>query len=314
MQRRPPGSISRVAVPVRALLHRFGLLLVIGLSVTLMVVGKAEPEAMGRVRAAVVDVFAPVLDGLSRPVETVNQMIAEVRGLLALRTENAELTEAVARLRRWEQAARRLEHENAALRALLGLRLEAKPAFVSARVIGDSASAFVRTVLVNVGAGDGIAAGQAALTGEGLAGRVVEVGRRASRVLLVTDLNSRVPVVIEGSGERAIAAGDNSDTLRLEYLPLEYAPALGARVVTSGHGGVLPPGLPVGVVVAVGEAGVRVEPAADLARLEFVRLVAWDGPRFEPLPEAGEDGEEPVAGAPGAPEMASGQGGGASAQ
>jgi rod shape-determining protein MreC len=299
MQRRPPGSISRVAVPVRALLHRFGLVLLLGLSASLMVIGKADPEAVGRLRTAVVDVFAPVLDGLSRPVETANRLVAEVQGMMALRSENAKLTAAVERLRRWERVARRLEQQNAALRALLGLRLEPQPAFVSARVIGDSSSAYVRTVLVNAGAGDGVIAGQAALTGEGLAGRVVEVGRRASRVLLVTDLNSRIPVIVGEGRERAVVAGDNSDTLRLEYLPREFVPAVGAQVMTSGHAGALPPGLPVGVVTSAGEAGVRVRPAADLARLDYVRLVAWQAPRFEPVPEPDEPLPVPAPPAPG---------------
>ena len=292
MQRRPPGSISRVAVPVRALLHRFGLVLLLGLSASLMVIGKAEPEAVGRLRTAIADVFAPLLDGLSRPVETANRLVAEARGLMALRAENAELAQAVERLRRWERIARQLEQQNAALRALLGLRLEAQPAFISARVIGDSSSAYVRTVLVNAGAGDGVVAGQAALTGEGLAGRVVEVGRRAARVLLVTDLNSRIPAAVGEGRERAVAAGNNSDTLVLDYLPREFVPAIGAQVLTSGAAGALPPGLPIGVVVSAGADGVRVQPAADLARLDYVRLVAWQGPRFEPVPEAGGEAAE----------------------
>jgi rod shape-determining protein MreC len=290
MQRRPPGSISRVAVPVKALLNRFSFLVLLAFAATLMIVGRIEPEAVSGLRGVVVDAAAPVLDALSRPVESANRVVAEVEGLLALREENAELLRAVERLRRWELAARQLEHENAALRDLLSLRLESRPAFISARVIGDSGSAFVRTLLVNAGAGDGVERGQAAITGAGLVGRVVEVGRRASRILLVTDLNSRVPVLVEATRQRAVLAGDNSATASLQFMPRDAEIKVGARIVTSGHGGVLPPGLPAGVVSAVVDGVVRVQPLVDLGRVEYVRLLAWQGPRFEPVlpPAAGE--------------------------
>jgi rod shape-determining protein MreC len=296
MQRRPPGSISRVAVPVRALLNRFGFLALLGLAASLMIVGKIEPEAVSGLRGVVVDTAAPVLDALSRPVESGRRLVAEVEALVALREENTELLRAVERQQQWELAARRLEQENAALRALLNLRLDSRPAFISARVIGDSGSAFVRTLLVNAGAGDGVECGQAAITGAGLVGRVVEVGRRASRILLVTDLNSRVPVLVEATRQRAVLAGDNSATASLQFLPRDAEIEVGARIVTSGHGGVLPPGLPVGVVSEVVEGVVRVQPLVELGRVEYVRLLAWQGPRFEPvLPPAA--GEAPAPGA-----------------
>jgi rod shape-determining protein MreC len=218
-------------------------------------------------------------------VESGNRIVAEIDSMLTLREENAELRLAIDRLKRWELVARRMEAENAALRGLLNLRIESKPSFVTARVIGDSGNAYVRTLLANVGAVDGIVQGQAAITGEGMAGRVVEVGRRASRVLLVTDLNSRIPVVIESTRQRAVLTGDNTDTARLAFLPRDAQVTVGARVITSGHGGVLMPGLPVGVVSSITDGVVRVQPLADLGRIEYVRLVAWEGPRLEVLPE-----------------------------
>ena len=288
MPRRTSGSLSRVAVPVRALAHRFGLFLLLGAATTLMVVSKADPNSVSQLRTGIVDTAAPILDALSRPVESGKRIVAEVGGMLALRDENAELRLAVDRLRRWELAARSLETENAALRGLLNLRPESRPSFISARVIGDSGNAYVRTLLVAAGAGDGVRRGQAAITGDGLAGRVVEVGRRASRILLVTDLNSRIPVLIEATRQRAVLAGDNTDTARLTFLPGDIRIPVGARIVTSGHGGVLMPGLPVGLVSQVADGVVRVQPLADLDRLEYVRLMAWQGPRFEAMPPAPE--------------------------
>ncbi len=285
MARRNAGSLISVAVPVRALAHRFGLFLLLMTAIALMIVGKVDPDSAVVLRNGVVDTAEPILDALSRPVESGNRIVAEIDGMLALREENAALHQAIDRLKRWELVARRMEAENAALRGLLNLRVESRPSFVTARVIGDSGNAYVRTLLANVGAVDGIVQGQAAITGQGMVGRVVEVGRRASRVLLVTDLNSRIPVVIESTRQRAVLSGDNTETARLAFLPRDAQVAIGARVVTSGHGGVLMPGLPVGVVSAITDGVVRVQPLADLGRIEYVRLIAWQGPRFEALPE-----------------------------
>jgi rod shape-determining protein MreC len=110
------------------------------------------------------------------------------------------------------------------------------------------------------------------LTGEGLVGRVLEAGQRVSRVLLITDLNSRIPVRIERTRVRAILVGDNTDRPLLEYLPSHDVVAPGDRVVTSGDAGVFPPGLAIGEVVAVTETGVRVRPFVDWNRLELVRV------------------------------------------
>jgi len=274
-----------VAVPVRALAHRFGLFLLLMTAIALMIVGKVDPDSAVALRNGVVDTAEPVLDALSRPVESGNRIVAEIDGMLALREENAALHQVIDRLKRWELVARRMEAENAALRGLLNLRVESRPSFVTARVIGDSGNAYVRTLLANVGAVDGIVQGQAAITGQGMVGRVVEVGRRASRVLLVTDLNSRIPVVIEATRQRAVLTGDNTETARLTFLPRDAQVTVGARVVTSGHGGVLMPGLPVGVVSSITDGVVRVQPLADLGRIEYVRLIAWEGPRFEAMTE-----------------------------
>lgn len=283
---RPPRLSARAAAPVRAALQRFGFVALLGLAATLMAMDRADVGAARALRAVLVDAAAPVLDALSRPVESANAALAEIGALMSLRAENAELREDNARLRGWESAARALEQENAALRRAARLAAERLPVFVTGRVVGDSGSAFVRTLLVAAGARDGVAKGQAAITADGVIGRVVDVGRRASRVLLITDLNSRVPVLLERSRQRAILAGDNGALARLDYLPGGAAPAVGERVVTSGHGGLMPPGLPVGVVARAEANEVRVRPLAEFGRIDYVRLVAWTPPAFDPPPPA----------------------------
>ena len=215
---------------------------------------------------------------MSRPLDAVHDMVGEGKTLLALREENARLRAGRDRLLQWQAIARKLETENKALRELLAFVPAPGTKHISARVIGDSGGAFARTMILNAGSRDGVRKGQAVITGAGLVGRVQEVGLRSSRLLLLADLNSRVPVVIESSRVRGVVAGTNGETLRLVHLPPDVVAAPGDRIVTSGHGGALPPGLPVGIVSVVGEGGIEVEPFVDPARLEIVQVLDY-GPR-----------------------------------
>lgn len=276
--KKPAGSISHFATPVRAWVHRFAFILLVASAFGLMLLGKADTVLVERARTAVTDAVAPLLDLASRPVSTVNAMVDNVQELADLRAENASLRRENDRLRNWQSVAHRIEAENAALREWVGLVPDPGLRFVTARVIGDLGGAFARSVLVNAGRRDGVDKGQAALTSAGLAGRVVEVGQRSARVLLVTDINSRIPVLVGAGRDRAVLAGDNTAHPKLLYLAPEIEIKPGDRVVTSGHGGVFPPGLQVGVVTEAGEAALRVAPHVDWAHMEFLRLADYDLP------------------------------------
>jgi rod shape-determining protein MreC len=265
----------RLAVPVKMLSQRFALPVLVFASVVMVVLGKADALLFERVRVVFADLVSPVLGIVSQPVAAVDQLLDQVQGTFALSAENAQLRQDNARLMQWQQVAQGLTVENARLRELLNLAPDPSVSFVSTRVIANSGGSFVRSVLIDGGSRDGIARGQAAMTGAGLVGRVTEVGDRAARVLLVTDLNSRVPVAVDGSRERAVLAGDNSDRPRLLYLPARTIVKVGDRLVSSGNGGIFPPGLPVGEVAAIEDGIVRVEPYAELSRLDYLRIVNY---------------------------------------
>lgn len=274
------GSVMRLATPVKAWAQRFAFLSLIIAALALMLLGKTSSPLLDRMRAATVDAVAPILDAVSQPVATVNDMVAEARRLAQLRAENGDLRDRNARLLRWQAVARRLEAENQSLRQLMHMVADPDQRFLTARVIGDQGSAFARSVLVNAGEREGVAQGQAALTGSGLAGRVAQVGQRASRVLLLTDLNSRVPVLVGKARNRAVLAGNNSARPQALYLAPRVEIVPGDRVVTSGHGGLLPSDLPVGQVASVGDGGiVQVQPFVDFDRMEYLRLVDYALPR-----------------------------------
>ncbi len=263
----------RVTAPVKAAAQRLALPVLILVSVTMIVLGKADLLFFDRARVALADFVAPILDAVARPVATLADGVRHAENVAEVYRENTRLREENSRLLHWQQAALQLQADNRELRNLTKLVPENTASFTSARVVADSGGAFVRNVLVDAGRRDGVARGQAAVTGEGLVGRVAEIGERTARILLLTDLNSHVPVMLEASHERAMLDGDNSDQPRLVYLQPKTTAKVGDRIVTSGSGGVFAPGLPVGIVAAVDGGLVRVEPFAELTRLDMVRII-----------------------------------------
>lgn len=288
MEFRRPRFIARFAAPLRGTGQGLVLASLVIVGVGFMFLGSHGAGTVERMRTAVTDVAAPILEVLAEPVSAANRAIARVEELFHLRSENIRLREEVARLRAWRGAAHRLAAENAALRTMVGYKGPRRHAFVSARVIADGRGPFVRSMLVNAGSRNGVAKGQGVITPAGLVGRVVAVGERSARILILTDLNSRIPVVIEESRIRAILSGDNSRRPRLAFLPSWAKTRAGQRVVTSGHGGILPPGLPVGRIHSRDGNDVRIQPFVDLSRVEYVQVVD-----FQPLlpPASGDDGD-----------------------
>ena len=268
-----PGTVLKFTAPIKILAQRFAFLLLLGSSITIMAIGRADPAVFERARTAVTDFATPLLDALARPMATIANMVEEAGRLSDLRAENERLRIENDRLLEWQNIARQLESENIQLKELMAFVPDNSSHYVTVRVVGNTGGSFIRSLLVNAGTRAGVRKGQAAMTGTGLLGRVAEVGERSARVLLVTDLNSRIPVMVERSRDRAVLAGDNSEQPRLEYLTAAAQVRAGDRIVTSGYGGVFPPGLPVGSVVSVKEAGIRVQPFAEADRLEFVRLM-----------------------------------------
>jgi rod shape-determining protein MreC len=279
------GKVGRLAVPLRILFNRFAFLLMVGASVTLLGLSRAGYKPIESARVFVLDYAAPVLDVISRPVAAANALFAEIGTLMTIYADNERLTLENDRLRAWQAEARQLAQENAAFRGLLRAQPEPGMTFVSARIVGDSGGPFVRTLLLNAGGDDGVRKGEAVVNGDGLVGRVVEAGNRSSRVLLLTDLNSRVPVVLEQSRSRAVLEGDNTDILKLSFLSDIAEIQIGDRVMTSGHGGIFPAGIPVGAVSEIDGDVVRIAPLVAFGKLEFVRVLRFDFPELEPVLE-----------------------------
>jgi rod shape-determining protein MreC len=278
----------RPSAQLRATFQRTAPPLLILLSAAIIVLGKADQTMFDSLRTTLTDDAAPALDALSRPLNAAATLIERARGIVTMYQDNLRLAGENERLLQWQQVALKLSADNRDLRGLLKVVPETAVSYVTARVIANSGGGYVRTVMVNAGSEDGLARGQAAITGEGLAGRLTEVGSRAARVLLITDLNSRIPVVVEASHANAVLAGDNSGRPRMIYLGDRETVKIGDRILTSGEGGVFPPGLPVGVVAALEPGGPRIEPYVELSQLGYVLVVDYGlaGALPQPAPMA----------------------------
>jgi rod shape-determining protein MreC len=227
-----------------------------------------------RFRAQFVDWVVPNMDWALVPVTETVDLVRGFQSYAALQKQNRQLRDELKQMKAWKEAALQLEQENAKLLDLNKVRLDPALTVVTGKVLADSGSPFRQSVLLNVGSGrDGIQDGWAVTDGLGLVGRISGVGDRSSRVLLLTDSASRVPVTIQPSGQRAMLSGDNSALPVLDFIesPEEVRP--GDRVVSSGDGGVFPAGLLAGIVVLGRDGRLRLRLTADYERLEFLRVL-----------------------------------------
>ncbi|PHQ69845.1 MAG: rod shape-determining protein MreC [Sneathiella sp.] len=272
------GIAIRLAWPLKTIIQRFAFLALIAVSIALLFLGKANIGVIEGLRTTTTDIMAPVLSAISQPVDAINATVAKVQNLTNIVEENARLREENARLLKWQAVGRALSQENENYRQLLNALSDPLVLPITARVVGDSGGSFVRTLLLNAGSDDGIRVGQAAVGPLGLVGRIVEVGNSSSRVLLLTDLNSRIPAVLEKSRHKGILVGNNSASPTLEFLPNNAVVVPGDRIVTSGDGGMLPAGRPIGIVSSVSGRRIRVQTFTDWSLLEYVSVLRYDLP------------------------------------
>ena len=198
----------RRAITVILLLGLFGL----------FILWRIDSPRVEKFRALVIDTFVPSFEWMLRPMTSVVKLAQDYQSYEKLLKQNKELRRELQQMKSWKEAALQLEQENARLLDLNQLRVDSKLTHVSGIVIADSGSPFRQSVLLNIGSRDGIQDGWAAMDGLGLVGRISGVGSSTSRVILLTDTASQIPVIIQPSGQRAILMGDNSFAPPVEFI------------------------------------------------------------------------------------------------
>ncbi len=262
----------RLSIQARQALAKLTLPVLIVASFGLMLLGKADTLLAERARMALADTLAPIYAAVAGPIADVHRTIAEVGDLWHVRVENARLRDENERLRRWQAIALALDAENERLKASLKWIPDPAASFVTARVVADAGGVYAKAALLSIGPNHGLRKGGIALDERGLVGRITEVGARTARILLITDINSRIPVILENSRARAILVGTNGARPRLLYWPEGVVPQNNERVVTSAEANAFPANLPIGTVRFSASGVPEVEPEALLQRLEVVRI------------------------------------------
>lgn len=231
------------------------------------------PQWAGHWRMLLADAISPALEMLALPqqatLESQDFILAVIRGAQG----QLALQEELAGLRAKQSQLEELQAENQSLRAALHLVDHASQHFITAQMLAIADGAVLHTALIRAGAADGVRIDQAVVNPQGLIGRVVETGQHTARVLLLTDVNSRIPVIGQQSRQRAILTGDQTTMPALRYVNNEAALTLGELLVTSGDGGVFAKGIPVGVVQSVQGGNIRVRPVAKAETAEWVQVV-----------------------------------------
>ena len=263
----------RLSIQTRHAVSRATLPVLVICSLALMLLGQADRRLVLQARAIVADALAPAYAAVRVPVLGLRAGAREAQGLFDLAAENHRLRTDNQRLLQWREVALAAVAENAALKASLHWLPDPAARVSTARVVAETGGIYARAFLVNAGSLAGLHKGEVVMDAQGLVGRITETGPRSARVLLVTDMASRVPVTLETSHAGAMLAGANRPAPRLLYYPDDVHPEEGERVLTSSEAGAFPAGLPVGVVHYRRPGDPVVLPAANLDRLDLVRII-----------------------------------------
>ncbi|CUH88818.1 Rod shape-determining protein MreC [Phaeobacter sp. CECT 5382] len=261
------------ATPLRRLL----VVVLCLLLAALFLVWRIDSPRVERFRAQLIDAVVPNMDWAMVPVTGTVNLFRDFQSYQRLAEQNRELRSELRQMRAWKEAALQLEQENARLLDLNNVRLDPQLTYITGVVMADSGSPFRQSVILNVGARDGIQDGWATMDGIGLVGRISGTGRNTARVVLLTDAASAVPVTIQPSGQTALVTGDNSAAPLMAFLENADLVRPGDRVITSGDGDVFPAGLLVGQVTQDRSGRMRVRLSADYERLEYLRVLRHHG-------------------------------------
>lgn len=271
-------------------------------AVLLLLTDKRETmtaSGYGNVRGGFDRVAAPVGGVISAPVRWTGQGSDWISGYFFAVSENRKLKKQLQEMQALRDANITLKNTNDRYEALLGIRTEPAIRMATARAVSESRGPFSNARLIDAGTRKGIRVGNPVVNEHGLVGRVVGTTNGVSRVLLLTDVASRTPVLIDRSDARAILVGDGGGNPRLDFLRGQGTIRAGDRVLTSGDGGVFPRGLPVGVVARSIDGTWRVKLFSDAGAIDFVRVLLFQS--FDQLVDPAALEAPPLAGLETAP-------------
>lgn len=260
---------------IRILAKKFAIVILFISAFVLMLLNKTETVLVEKTSSLATDIVSPLVDVLVVPARTVAGMYDYFRGLKDVYKDNQALREENKRLLALYDKTRVLEVENRLLSNLLNYVPPAEAKYVTARVVAEEGDGFSHSVIAYTGDNKNVSKGQVALGERGVIGRVDKVGQMYAKIIMITDINSKIPVMVERTRVRGVLSGDNTTVPKMIFIPLDAELNVGDRIVTSGVAGVFPPGLPVGRISSIEKNNVKIKPFNSLGSLEFVRIVDY---------------------------------------
>ena len=265
------GIAVRSAFLSKGTQQKFSLLALTILSIIFLLVEKIETKPLNYFRSIIKDTIYRGSFLASLPAEGLSSIVEISAKHIKIYNEYDQLKEENNLLKSNISQTDYLKLENKQLRKLIEEDAETKDNFISARVMLDKKSPYLNSFIINSGSNKKIKNGMAVLDGKNFIGRIVDVNFFSSRVLLISDLNSKVPIIVEPSGSHAILSGRGSKNARLDYLPENHQVKDGDIVYTSGKEGIFKPGTPIGEVKLAKDTS-EVLFFSDLNQISFVNI------------------------------------------
>ena len=250
----------------------FGLIIITFL---IMFIGKADLAIIKKINIIISDLSSPIISSFSNQTKIIGNSFNYLSNTASLKEENQNLYLENMKLKKYEILSNMYESENLLLKNQLNLVPQKIPNFITVRAISAPGNVFAHSLLINSGRSAGIEKGNAVLFNGMFIGQIVSVGNNSSRVLLISDVNSMIPVVVSNNRIPSILTGENLILPSLKFLPNNVKLNHGSIVQTSGHGGLLPAGLPIGTVVKHSSEKNYVKPLIDLNLIDYLQVLLW---------------------------------------
>jgi rod shape-determining protein MreC len=270
------GPFENIKVPLVWTSAVAVVAVIVGALALLVTDGQNQASPYQGARDGVDATAGPVGGVLAAPVRWLGGVRDGVGGYFFAVSENRRLKRELAEMKGWRDDAIALKTINARYETLLGLQPEPAVALATARSVAESRGPFKNARILDAGTAKGVRVGNPVINEHGLLGRISGVTGRYSRMVLLTDVASRTPVMIDRTDGRAILTGDGSESPRLEYVRGEGTVQAGDRILSSGDGGEIPRGVPIGVAAKGADGAWRVKLFSDRGPVDFVRVMLFE--------------------------------------
>ena len=251
--------------------QRFSLIVLICFCIILIFLSRINFTAINYLKSGINEIVYRISFIVSLPEKQINNSFVAVNKHFKLYDQYNSLQDELKLLKGKNYNLNYLQSENDRLRKLIDEYIINSDELV-AKVLLDKNSPFLKSLIVNKGSKDNLKIGMAVLDGSYLVGKIVEVNYATARVLLISDLNSKIPVILEPGDIQSIMTGTGKNFGKIQHFEKEYDISEKKIIYTSGAGGVFKSGIPIGELIDED----KIQFFSDLSQLTFVKLVSFE--------------------------------------